>query len=407
MSGRRSLIAIVLLAAALHAAGIARSILPAQDGLKFIRVARSFQSRAWADVVRGTDQHPLYPALVAIVEPAVACVWRARARDLAGRRATGRGAGVSGPDLPAPRPDARPLRAPGRRPGGAGVRAAAAADGRRPRHPERQPGPFRVRAGPAVGAHGAGFGAVGGRRWVAGSWPESGISRGRKSWWRRWPCWRPGSSGRPGGAARPRAGGRAGPLDDWPSRSSRSSALTRWSRARSPRSSRCGGAASIGPSAAKGRKAGQWLPPGLDDPRWDFSPKEEAAGVPARGVVAVAEDIVSAMVGRALRRLRVPRRLGPGPRRTHPKVDRGRRRQGRPGKPGPVAGRGLPRVVRADPGPPRDADGIPVGPAHAGPGRSLAPLGGGGDVRRAPGGSRSRSAGRRGRRGRRAWPCSW
>src|SRR3954462_13267305 len=72
MSGRRSLIAIFLLAAALHAVGIARSILPAQDGLKFIRAARSFQVQPWADVVRGTDQHPLYPALVAVVEPVIA-----------------------------------------------------------------------------------------------------------------------------------------------------------------------------------------------------------------------------------------------------------------------------------------------------------------------------------------------
>jgi 4-amino-4-deoxy-L-arabinose transferase-like glycosyltransferase len=66
------LIAIVLLAATLHGIGIARSILPAQDGLKFLRVARRFQTQPWADVVRGSDQHPLYPALVAITEPVVA-----------------------------------------------------------------------------------------------------------------------------------------------------------------------------------------------------------------------------------------------------------------------------------------------------------------------------------------------
>jgi hypothetical protein len=46
--------------------------LPAQDGLKFLRIARAFQTQPWADVVRGTDQHPLYPALVALAEPAVA-----------------------------------------------------------------------------------------------------------------------------------------------------------------------------------------------------------------------------------------------------------------------------------------------------------------------------------------------
>jgi 4-amino-4-deoxy-L-arabinose transferase-like glycosyltransferase len=69
---RRSLLAIVLLAAALHTFGIARSILPAQDGLKYVKIARAFQVHPWADVVRGTDQHPLYPALVALAEPVVA-----------------------------------------------------------------------------------------------------------------------------------------------------------------------------------------------------------------------------------------------------------------------------------------------------------------------------------------------
>ena len=71
MATRRTLFAIVLLAAALHGVGIARSILPAQDGLKFLRIARGFQTHPWADVVRGTDQHPLYPALVALAEPCV------------------------------------------------------------------------------------------------------------------------------------------------------------------------------------------------------------------------------------------------------------------------------------------------------------------------------------------------
>ena len=44
MASRRLLVAIVLLAAALHAIGMARAILPAQDGLKFIRIAREFQT---------------------------------------------------------------------------------------------------------------------------------------------------------------------------------------------------------------------------------------------------------------------------------------------------------------------------------------------------------------------------
>lgn len=74
MSGRRSLLALVLLAAALHLTGIARSLLPAQDGLKFLRTAREFQSKPWIDVIRGSDQHPLYPALVALAEPLVAAI---------------------------------------------------------------------------------------------------------------------------------------------------------------------------------------------------------------------------------------------------------------------------------------------------------------------------------------------
>src|SRR5947199_2725104 len=90
MAGRRSLLALVSLAATLHLAGIARSLLPAQDGLKFLRIAREFQLRPWADVVRASDQHPLYPALVAIAQPAVAALmgpgpdaWRVAAQGVA------------------------------------------------------------------------------------------------------------------------------------------------------------------------------------------------------------------------------------------------------------------------------------------------------------------------------------
>ncbi|MDR3632617.1 MAG: glycosyltransferase family 39 protein [Isosphaeraceae bacterium] len=71
---RRALLAIVLLAAVLHSIGIARTLLPAQDGLKFLRVARQFHHQPWTDVVRGTDQHPLYPALIALAEPVVRAV---------------------------------------------------------------------------------------------------------------------------------------------------------------------------------------------------------------------------------------------------------------------------------------------------------------------------------------------
>lgn len=72
MAGRHSLLAVVLFAVTLHAIAITQTILPAQDGIKFIRIARSFQTQPWTDVVRGSDAHPLYPALIAMTEPAVA-----------------------------------------------------------------------------------------------------------------------------------------------------------------------------------------------------------------------------------------------------------------------------------------------------------------------------------------------
>jgi hypothetical protein len=74
MSSRRWLFAVVVLSATLHVVGMARTPLPAQDGLKFLRVARQFQEQPWADVVRSSDQHPLYPALVAVAEPVVSLV---------------------------------------------------------------------------------------------------------------------------------------------------------------------------------------------------------------------------------------------------------------------------------------------------------------------------------------------
>lgn len=74
MSHRRWLLGVAAFAAALHVAGIARTLVPAQDGLKFLAAARRFQSEPWVDVIRGTDQHPLYAALVAVAEPIVSAV---------------------------------------------------------------------------------------------------------------------------------------------------------------------------------------------------------------------------------------------------------------------------------------------------------------------------------------------
>jgi hypothetical protein len=72
MAGRNSLLAVVLFAVILHAIAIAMTILPAQDGIKFIRIARQFQTQPWTDVVRASDAHPLYPFLIAAAEPLVA-----------------------------------------------------------------------------------------------------------------------------------------------------------------------------------------------------------------------------------------------------------------------------------------------------------------------------------------------
>ncbi len=72
MADRRWLIAVVLFALAMHGLAIGRTVLPAQDGLKVIAVAREFGHRPWEDVVRGTDLHPLYPALIAALHPFVA-----------------------------------------------------------------------------------------------------------------------------------------------------------------------------------------------------------------------------------------------------------------------------------------------------------------------------------------------
>jgi hypothetical protein len=71
---RRYLVAIAGLVLTLHLVGIGRTLLPAQDGLKYLRVAKDFHHRPWDEVVRSSDQHPLYAACVALAEPPVALV---------------------------------------------------------------------------------------------------------------------------------------------------------------------------------------------------------------------------------------------------------------------------------------------------------------------------------------------
>ena len=70
----RPLYWILALATVLHAIDLGQSFLPAQDGLKFLRVARAFHHQPWADVVRASDQHPLYPVVVASLEPVLRVV---------------------------------------------------------------------------------------------------------------------------------------------------------------------------------------------------------------------------------------------------------------------------------------------------------------------------------------------
>ena len=62
MAGRHSLHAVVLFAVVLHAIAITQTLLPAQDGLKFIRIARQFHTQPWTDVVRGSTP-PALPCL--------------------------------------------------------------------------------------------------------------------------------------------------------------------------------------------------------------------------------------------------------------------------------------------------------------------------------------------------------
>lgn len=68
------LAAIATLAAFLHGRSISQSVLPAQDGLRFLRAARAFSTEGPIAAIRGTDQHPLYPAMIALVWPPVSLV---------------------------------------------------------------------------------------------------------------------------------------------------------------------------------------------------------------------------------------------------------------------------------------------------------------------------------------------
>jgi 4-amino-4-deoxy-L-arabinose transferase-like glycosyltransferase len=290
-AARRPLIATLLLAAALHGLGVARALLPAQDGLKFVRIARAFQTRPWADVVRDSDQHPLYPALVALAEPAVSAV-------------TGRG------------PDAWRVSAQL-------VAALASVALLIPLH-----GLSRALFGPRV----ADLAALGfvllplpmavGHDTLSDSLALAaflaalrlGLEALRGTSWK--PSIACGLAAGLGFLARPEV--LVAPLAVVAAGIPKRSVGTREVPARAAAPALAGvavaflavvgvyalikgevseklalrqGAALGATSRVQVRKAGQWLPPGLDDPRWDFSPKEEPADVVRRSATEVGSDL--------------------------------------------------------------------------------------------------------------------
>jgi hypothetical protein len=306
VAGRRPLIAVVLLAAALHAAGIARSHLPAQDGLKFLRIARAFQTRPWADVVRDSDQHPLYPAIVALAEPPVAAVagrgpvaWRVAAQLVAAVAAVallvplhGLARELFGPrvaDLAALGFVLLPL------PMAAGHDTLSDSLALCAFLVALRLGLEALRSGTWAASVGCGLAAGAGflarpevlvapvAVLVAGVWQSAfGVPR------------RVGTAHHPGlklvGGAHPTRNARTlagvglsflavvGCYALFKGEVSEKLALRQ--------------AAALGGSAhVRARPAGQWLPPGLNDARWDFSPKEEPAEVARRRLGRVAADL--------------------------------------------------------------------------------------------------------------------
>ena len=389
MAGRRYLLAVVLLAAVLHAISIARSLLPAQDGLKFIRVARQFQTDPWPDVVRDTDQHPLYPALIAAAEPVVSASSRARARHLADRRPGGRGPGLAGHPLPPLRPDADRSSTSGSPawrsriyallpvPAEVGHDTLSDSLGLLADAACRCAG-ARSRSGPATGGRPWPPGLAGGRRLPGPPRSDPG-ARSRSGW--------PGSSSRRdrrrlrAALASPRPSCRP-----WASRSWSRSAAMPWSRARSRRSSRCG----TGPRWARSRSRSGRCPSsgcprawtirdGISRPRKRPSTRSRSA---ARCKALRVDG--HRMVGRALLGFRRHGRLGPGPPAVHPRplpatAIRDRLGDGPSDSCSPSSRRSS---SLAWSGTPR-ASGI----SRAGtrfPGPDLGPVGGGGDVRLPP-----------------------
>jgi len=73
----KTLTALATIAIAAHLLAASRANMPGQDGIKFLAIARDFaRDPAW-DVIRSADQHPVYPALVAIAHCIVGSLFAA------------------------------------------------------------------------------------------------------------------------------------------------------------------------------------------------------------------------------------------------------------------------------------------------------------------------------------------
>lgn len=289
MSGRRSWVAIVLLAVTLHILGMARSPLPAQDGLKFIRIARGFQNQPWGDVIRGSDQHPLYPALIAAVEPLVALAtgpgpeaWRIAAQLVAACASVAL---------------LWPLRALARRLFDDTIASLTVLG-------------FILLPLPMVVGHDTLSDSLALCAFLYSLWFGL-MALGDGSWPAAIGC---GFAAGVGFLARPEV--LVAPVAVLAVGSGRTLWHAEQRRLLAPRLaglslaflSMVGGytlvkgdvseklalrsAAALAPSALT-RKSPQWLPPGLDDPRWDFSPKEESDHPTSRGLGAVVVSLAT------------------------------------------------------------------------------------------------------------------
>ena len=279
-----------LLSAILHTISIARTLLPAQDGLKFIRVARQFQTDPWPDVVRDTDQHPLYPALIAAAEPIVALfagrgpdTWRiaaqavaalaslallfplySLARSLFDERIACMAVAIFAL-LPIPAEVGHDTLSDS-----LGLLATLTCLRSVRSRLRTGSGRIALAAGTAAGiGYLARPDVILAPLALGLTWLFTMLA----DWTYARPS--PHPSCRHSGS---RSSSRSGPMP--------------WSKARFPRSSRLRHAASLGQQQIMVRPVPLWLPKGLDDPRWDFSAKEEGDRLTIRSSRKALEWIV-------------------------------------------------------------------------------------------------------------------